>query len=124
MLEDLIVAAVNAAARKADDAHRNPQPPPMRRRHNLPGLVGSTVCSLLSAALHVFTAPAGRVSPTAAWIDELRKLPGVGTRTAQRFAFHILRSPDDDAAALADAIRATSRCKPAALLHLQQHHGR
>ena len=39
-------------------------------------------------------------------IEELRKLPGVGTRTAQRFAFHILRSADDDAAALADAIRA------------------
>lgn len=37
-------------------------------------------------------------------IDELRKLPGVGTRTAQRFAFHILRSPDRDARALADAI--------------------
>jgi recombination protein RecR len=39
-------------------------------------------------------------------IDELRKLPGVGTRTAQRFAFHILRSSDNDAAALADSIRA------------------
>ncbi|HTV09081.1 MAG TPA: recombination mediator RecR [Candidatus Aquilonibacter sp.] len=39
-------------------------------------------------------------------IDELRKLPGVGTRTAQRFAFHILRSSDADAAALADSIRA------------------
>ena len=30
-------------------------------------------------------------------IDELKKLPGVGTKTAQRFAFHILRSSDDDA---------------------------
>ena len=39
-------------------------------------------------------------------IDELRKLPRVGTRTAQRFAFHILRSSDNDAAALADSIRA------------------
>jgi recombination protein RecR len=39
-------------------------------------------------------------------IDELRKLPGVGTRTAQRFAFHILRSSENDAAALADSIRA------------------
>ncbi len=39
-------------------------------------------------------------------IDELRKLPGVGTKSAQRYAFHILRSPDTDAAALADAIRA------------------
>jgi recombination protein RecR len=45
-------------------------------------------------------------APMTRLIDELRKLPGVGTRTAQRFAFHILRSTDNDAAALADAIRA------------------
>ena len=44
--------------------------------------------------------------PLTQLIDELRKLPGVGTKTAQRFAFHILRSSDHDAAALADAIRA------------------
>jgi recombination protein RecR len=44
--------------------------------------------------------------PLTRLIDELRKLPGVGTRTAQRFAFHILRSADGDAATLADAIRA------------------
>jgi recombination protein RecR len=45
-------------------------------------------------------------APMTRLIDELRKLPGVGTRTAQRFAFHILRSSDTDAAALADSIRA------------------
>ncbi len=39
-------------------------------------------------------------------IDELRKLPGVGTKTAQRFAFHILRSSEQDADALAQSIRA------------------
>ncbi len=38
-------------------------------------------------------------------VTELAKLPGIGRRTAQRLAFHILRSEDDDAAALADAIR-------------------
>jgi len=38
-------------------------------------------------------------------IEELKKLPGVGTKSAQRFAFHILRSSDDDAAALAEAVR-------------------
>jgi recombination protein RecR len=37
-------------------------------------------------------------------IEELRKLPGVGTKSAQRFAFHILRSPQGDAAALSAAI--------------------
>jgi recombination protein RecR len=38
-------------------------------------------------------------------IEELKKLPGVGTKSAQRFAFHILRATDDDAAALAEAVR-------------------
>lgn len=38
-------------------------------------------------------------------IDELKKLPGVGGKTAQRFAFYILRSSDEDAAALAEAVR-------------------
>ncbi len=37
-------------------------------------------------------------------IDELRKLPGIGTKSAQRLAFHVLRSSDADARALADAI--------------------
>ncbi len=44
--------------------------------------------------------------PMARLIDELRKLPGVGTKSAQRFAFHILRSTDGDANALAESIRA------------------
>jgi recombination protein RecR len=44
--------------------------------------------------------------PMARLIDELRKLPGVGTKSAQRFAFHILRSPDGDADLLAEAIKA------------------
>lgn len=43
--------------------------------------------------------------PMARLIDELKKLPGVGTKSAQRFAFHLLRSSDEDAAALADAVR-------------------
>jgi recombination protein RecR len=38
-------------------------------------------------------------------ITELSRLPGIGQRTAQRLAFHILRVPDDEALALADAIR-------------------
>ena len=43
--------------------------------------------------------------PMARLIDELKKLPGVGTKSAQRFAFHILRGSDEDADALADAVR-------------------
>ena len=38
-------------------------------------------------------------------IDELRKLPGIGTKSAQRLAFHILRSSSEDAEKLAGAIR-------------------
>jgi recombination protein RecR len=38
-------------------------------------------------------------------VSELSKLPGVGNRTAQRLAFHVLRSPVEDAEALAQAIR-------------------
>ena len=43
--------------------------------------------------------------PMARLIEELKKLPGVGTKTAQRYAFHVLRSSEEDAAALADAVR-------------------
>jgi len=38
-------------------------------------------------------------------IDELKKLPGIGSKSAQRLAFHILRASDDDAEALAGAVR-------------------
>ena len=38
-------------------------------------------------------------------IEELKKLPGVGAKSAQRYAFHILRSSDEDATALAEAVR-------------------
>jgi recombination protein RecR len=38
-------------------------------------------------------------------IDELRKLPGIGTKSAQRLAFHVLRSSSEDADKLAHAIR-------------------
>jgi recombination protein RecR len=43
--------------------------------------------------------------PMARLIEELKKLPGVGTKTAQRYAFYILRSTDEDAIALAEAVR-------------------
>jgi recombination protein RecR len=43
--------------------------------------------------------------PMARLIDELKKLPGVGSKSAQRLAFHILRSSEEDATALAGAIQ-------------------
>ncbi len=43
--------------------------------------------------------------PMTRLIDELKKLPGIGSKTAQRLAFHILRTDDADAEALAAAVR-------------------
>jgi len=43
--------------------------------------------------------------PMSRLIDELKKLPGVGAKSAQRLAFHILRASDEDAEALACAVR-------------------
>jgi recombination protein RecR len=43
--------------------------------------------------------------PMARLIEELKKLPGVGGKSAQRMAFHILRSSGEDAEGLAVAIR-------------------
>jgi recombination protein RecR len=42
--------------------------------------------------------------PVARLIDELRKLPGIGPKSAQRIAFHVLRSPREDAARLSAAV--------------------
>ena len=42
--------------------------------------------------------------PLAKLINELRKLPGVGPKTSQRFAFYMLKMPEDDTKALAQAI--------------------
>jgi recombination protein RecR len=42
--------------------------------------------------------------PVQRLVSELSKLPGIGTRTAQRLAFHILRASPENAAALAGAI--------------------
>jgi recombination protein RecR len=48
--------------------------------------------------LNTFAPPVQRL------VSELCKLPGIGDRTAQRLAFHILRASGEDASALAQAI--------------------
>lgn len=51
-----------------------------------------------------------RYAPTIArLVSELGKLPGIGTKTAQRLAFHILSLPREKSAALADAILEAAR---------------
>jgi len=43
--------------------------------------------------------------PLTRLVDQLKRLPGIGAKSAQRLAFHILRTPREDAERLIDAIR-------------------
>ncbi|MEK9658911.1 MAG: recombination mediator RecR [Chloroflexota bacterium] len=56
--------------------------------------------------------------PVARLIEQLHRLPGIGPKSAQRLAYHLIRVPEEQAAALADAITAVkeqttfcSRCQ-------------
>jgi recombination protein RecR len=43
--------------------------------------------------------------PVARLIDEFSRLPGIGPKTASRLTFYLLRAPEEQALALADALR-------------------
>ena len=43
--------------------------------------------------------------PLARLVEQLQRLPGIGAKSAQRLAFHILKTPREDAERLCDAIR-------------------
>ncbi len=47
---------------------------------------------------------AGAPEPIARLVQEFSKLPGIGPKSAQRLAYHVLRAPEDDALALARAL--------------------
>jgi recombination protein RecR len=47
---------------------------------------------------------AGLIAPVARLIEAFGRLPGVGQKTAQRLAYHVLRAPPDEARALAEAL--------------------
>ena len=47
----------------------------------------------------------GQPDPLAALVEALQRLPGIGPRSAQRLAFHLLKTPRDHVDALCDAIR-------------------
>ena len=69
-------------------------------RSMLPGFqLQITNCQITNSFMSKFAEPMARL------IDELKKLPGIGSKTAQRLAFHILRSSDEDAEALATAVQ-------------------
>ena len=46
------------------------------------------------------------MGPVSRLIDEFHKLPGIGPKTAQRLAYHLIRMPADEARGLAEAIGA------------------
>ena len=46
----------------------------------------------------------GAAPSLARLVQELNRLPGIGPKSAQRLAYYIIRLPDDDAYALADAV--------------------
>lgn len=50
-------------------------------------------------------APAGTPEPIGRLIEAFHRLPGIGPKSAQRLAYHILRAPAQEAEALANAIR-------------------
>jgi recombination protein RecR len=50
--------------------------------------------------------PIATAAPVARLIEEFGKLPGIGPKSAQRMAYHLLRVPTDEAKALAEAILA------------------
>jgi recombination protein RecR len=78
-------------------------------------VVGSTSAAWTSGACSAASAaPSGRgLAPVASvytpavqtLIDELGRLPGVGPKSAQRIAFHLVKIPEADALRLADAVR-------------------
>ena len=96
MLQDMVLAAINEALRSAQElasAKLGGITGGLRR-------LGASATSgsprlLAGRPLSVYAPPVQRL------ITELSKLPGVGGRTAQRLAFHLLRASDEEALALA-----------------------
>jgi DNA-binding YbaB/EbfC family protein len=112
LLEDLIAAAINEAGRRADEAIKS-SVAGMMGGLNLPGLESR---EWNSQPMTRFAEPMSRL------IDELRKLPGIGTKSAQRLAFHVLRRPTRRPRPRRRDPRPARQPPP--LLHLQQHHRR
>jgi len=89
MLEDMLVAAVNEAMRQAQDLAS-------RKMAAVTGGLGRAGGDVLAMAYYA--------APIARLLEELERLPGIGPKSAQRLAYHILRGDDDAARRLADAI--------------------
>ena len=66
---------------------------------SIPARSAASASQDCSQSLSSFAPPVQRL------VTELSKLPGIGNRTAQRLAFHILRASEQDALGLAEAIK-------------------
>ena len=99
LLQDMVLAAVNEGLRSAQELAAVEDGRDRRRARRPRAASGWP--RLQPADRRAACTP----RPVQRLITELSKLPGVGGRTAQRLAFHILRAPDEEALALADAIR-------------------
>ncbi len=96
MLQDLVLAAVNDARAKVEE----------KLKDSLGGLAGGMPGGFPFGA-HVMPAKhamAEYTPPLARLIDELKKIPGIGRKSAQRIAFFLLRTERKNALALAEAI--------------------
>ena len=91
MLQDLIVAAVNDAQRKADE----------QMSQSMGGMMGGLKLPGMSMRTSAWSFP----DPLVRLIEELQRLPGIGPKGAQRLAFHILKTPREQADRLIDAMR-------------------
>ena len=92
LLQDTVLAAVNEGLRAAQELAAS-------KLGGITGGLGGLATGVLNGLVSVYAPPVQRL------IAELSKLPGVGGRTAQRLAFHILRAEEDEAMALVEAIR-------------------
>src|SRR5437016_9446732 len=77
----------------------------MRSRNRSSSRPRSSAASPVASGFRGCDLPTALARPLARLIDELSKLPGVGPKTAQRLAYHILRASAGDAEALAAAVR-------------------
>jgi len=109
MLQDLIVAAVNDAHRKptrsgAEDGRHDGRPEDSRPLRAMEDIAMSSVHQSVTA---VFDDVASRT------LVRLIRAPapaGVGPKGAQRLAFHILKTPREEAERLVDAVRRVKEC--------------
>ena len=91
MLAEMVQAAVNEGLRAAQELASS----------KMGGITGGLGGGLRGSWRLSTEGPA----PLARLVAELSRLPGIGQRTAQRLAFHLLRAPDEEAFALGEAIR-------------------